>query len=243
MSEKSDLPIDSAGSVEANGTSSSSHPPKRVDDSSLPAQLRVLAAQLNPTYRISSAVVEILANFTGILVETVLDAASIIATYGQVTQISPDELKVAVDIIFPKEILGIITPAADQALHRYTSPAKSSPKPSPKTDNANPMDVEINQVTTNEAPEQLPSAAELGLVLSPNQFNLMMRRCTSWPLSLTAPIYMAAVIEAMARDLWNLAGNETMDDGMVLVIDRHLGRAVDKHPAYRRFCNWIAPID
>jgi hypothetical protein len=43
--------------------------------------------------------------------------------------------------------------------------------------------------------------------------------------------------------LWNLTGDETTDEGMVVVIPRHLGRAVDNHPVYHHFCNWIAPTD
>jgi hypothetical protein len=201
-----------------------------IDRPTLDEKLYAVAKLMNPMYRITPDVVVGLRDFIVLVIERLIHTADIIATYGNVTAICHAELKIAVEIILPSELRSTIMIPADTIWRHYNS-----------TDN--PSNSTKSSISANVTALSTSSSSEAELIVVPACVSDLMRPPSSRSITQSAIIYVAAIIETMARDLWTLTGDETTDDGMVVVIPRHLGRAVDKHPVYRRFCNWIAPVD
>jgi hypothetical protein len=225
-----------------------------MNPATLDEKLYSLAKLMNPMYRISPDVVAGLRNFIVLVVERLIHTADIIANYGKAAVISQAELKIAVEIILPSELRSSIMTTADTVWRHYNETDNPSTPANP-TNSANPPNSANSANSDNSANLTLSldvpalstpgssEASETRLVLVPACLGDLMGPLSYRPITQSAIIYVTAVIETMARDLWTLTGDETTDDGMVVVIPRHLGRAVDKHPVYRRFCNWIAPVD
>jgi histone H3/H4 len=231
---------------------------RHTDPTSFKAKLHKLAEVVNPHMRISAKAVDVLNDFLALLVQKVVDSADVVATYAEVKTLSYKEIKAAVSIVYPEELRAEAIESATAALRRYdpefdkkrprgpASPAATpalapaadpSPAPAPA-----PAPVEAEGSARRRKP--VSRATQAGLQLSPARVENLIRECTKTErISETAPVYLAAALEWLAALMWKLAGDRTTNDGMVTIMDRHLGRVVEEDPALKRFVNWLAPVD
>lgn len=234
---------------------------RHTDPMSFKTGLHKLAEAANPNMRISAPAVNVLNDFLALLVQKVVSSADLVAKYGGVKTLSYKEIEVAVGIVYPEELVNEATQSALAALRRY-DPEFDKPKrrgaaasPSAEAAAPSPAPVPVPAPVPAAAPSPAPApeavrrkpvsrATQAGLLLSPARVENLIRDVTQTErIGETAPVYLAAALEWLSLLLWKRAGDRSTDDGMVTIMDRHLGRVVEEDPALKRFVNWLAPID
>jgi histone H3/H4 len=224
---------------------------RHTDPTSFKAGLHKLAEVVNPNMRISAKAVDVLNDFLSLLVQKVVSSADVIAAYGGVKTLSYKEIEVAVSIVYPEELVKEATESAIASLRRFDPDYNKKRVRGP----ASPAGEPAAEPSSEPAPAPAPAegsrrrkpvsrATQAGLQLSPARVENLIRECTQTErIGETAPVYLAASLEWLAGLMWKLAGDRTTNDGMVTIMDRHLGRVVEEDPALKRFVNWLAPVE
>lgn len=133
--------------------------------------------------------------------------------------VSSREIQTAVRLLIPEELGKHAMSEGTKAVTKYTSSADSV------------------VLTSTVLPKRHSQSSSAGLIFPVSKAKAIIRQCGADRISKTAAVYLAAVMEYMAAEILNLAGNSARDNRKVIISARHVFLALQGDEELSRIMN------
>lgn len=202
----------------------------RIDPSNLTLSIHRIAKEIRPSLSVSKEMIETINDLLLDVLVKVVKSGDAIAAYGSVITLNTKEIQGGVRSILPDVLLPAALKAAEEACDNYdpkilNPPKRGEPKaPAPRKTG-------------------LPRSERADLTLPIPRVETLIRsvpKIQTTRLGEGAPVYLAAVLDFLARRLLIDAGEITLSTKIHLIKQEHLVAAMEKDAGLRElFAHWL----
>jgi len=220
----------------------------RIDPSNFTLFIHRIAKEIRPNLNVSK---EMIATVNDLLLEVlvkVVKAGDAIAAYGDVITLNVREIEAAVKSTLPNALLPHVLKAAVEACNNYDSKLLNPPKRQSRS--KVPPSTDLGVATSQDSPVDA-SQKKIGgtrseraaLTIPISRVETLIRgvqKTQTTRVGEGAPVYLAAVLDFLARRLLSDAGEITLTTKIHIIKAEHLVAAMEKDYGLRElFAAWL----
>jgi len=214
----------------------------RIDAYNMTTFIHRIEKEIYPNINVSKEVIDTVNDLLLDVLEKVVRASDIIAIYGDVITLGVKEIQVAVNVTFPDEILKGAVNAAVEACDTYDTKILNPPKRGKgKMDAAVAKSGSDSPNATEKHGASRSDRADITIPIS--RIETIIRKTPKTKTTRVgegAPIYLAAVLDYLARRLITAAGKVTQGTKIHLMKMAHLVEAIEKDLGLREmYAGWL----
>jgi len=213
----------------------------RIDPSNFTLFIHRIAKEIRPNLNVSK---EMIGTVNDLLLEVlvrVVKAGDVIATYGDVITLNVREIEAALKAILPNVLVTPALKAAVEACNNYDLKILNSPKRQSRSKIGVVAPDSSVDATQKKAGVTRSERAALTIPISRVETLIRgVQKTQTTRLADGAPVYLAAVLDFLARRLLSDAGEITLTTKIHLIKAEHLVAAIEKDSGLRElFAAWL----
>jgi histone H3/H4 len=214
----------------------------RIDAYNLTTYIHRIEKEIYSNINVSKEVIETVNDLLLDVLEKIVKASDSIAIYGDVITLGVREIQTAVNTILPNEILKEAVKAAVEACNTYDTKILNPPKRGKgKVESSVAQNGSDSPNASKKPGASRSDRADITLPIS--RIETVIRKTPKTKITRVsegAPIYIAAVLDYLARRLLTAAGKVTQGIKIHLMKMTHLVEAIEKDIGLREmYAGWL----